>query len=221
MKLFWIECMAEKFPISILPRFLASPEIHEEPVTDKKPASLSESIVTITRPGVLLRRFGHAGPDGIEFDIAHAGQQVGVVLNDTAFMPSFPKRSAASMTMVDVCDVIPPDKLDHAAYGIGTIRRNKQMDMICHEHIGMNKAAMSLAPLFEPCQICLIIIIEEKNGLAIIPALDHMCGNIRLIETRFSWHLNILVVEIVDGNATRILIGVLLRVLTPLNGLKM
>jgi cytochrome b len=71
----------------------------------------------------------------------------------------------------------------------------------------VNDAVTSVATLFEPREICLIIFFGEKDGLTIVSAPDHTRGNTRKIETWFSRHLNILVVEVTSENLSEFSTG--------------
>jgi hypothetical protein len=53
------------------------------------------------------------------------------------------------------------------------------MDVVGHQHIGVNGAVMLVRGESEPFVIKAIILVFEKDGLAIVTALDHVQRLIR------------------------------------------
>ncbi len=51
--------------------------------------------------------------------------------------------------------------------------------MVSHQYVGMNLATGLARVLAEPVYIDGVIPVGEEAGLAIVPALDNMQGNIR------------------------------------------
>lgn len=52
--------------------------------------SLTQSVMPVAAPAVLTGVLHHHGMDGVEFDVAHAGEQIGLGLNHAGFVASFP-----------------------------------------------------------------------------------------------------------------------------------
>lgn len=55
--------------------------------------------------------------------------------------------------------------------------RDQQMHMIGHQDIGMDQAAPPVRGLGKPAEIGAIVVVGEKDGLAVIAALDDMGGD--------------------------------------------
>ena len=108
-------------------------------------------------------------------------------------MPPLPQRSASPIRVIDIGNVVTPDKLDRFANRITCLRRHQQVDMIGHEDIGVDGTSVLLCPLLEPIKIGGIVFFSEKYGLTAIAALDHMGGNTWQIKSWFTWHDDILV----------------------------
>jgi hypothetical protein len=85
------------------------------------------------------------------------------------------------------------DILNQSADGIGILRSGQQVNMIGHQHVGMDGAAMLLGTFVEPVQVDGIIFVAEERRLTTIAALDDVSGDARQIEARLSWHVTALV----------------------------
>ncbi len=68
-------------------------------------AGLSQSVPAIARPAVLARIGNHVGAHGIEFDVALAGEQVVLGLDQTGLVAAFPDAAAAAVAVIDVLGV--------------------------------------------------------------------------------------------------------------------
>jgi hypothetical protein len=95
--------------------------------------------------------------------------------------------------MVHIPDVVTADILNQSADGFSVLGGDQQMDMIGHQHIGMDGAAMLLGTFVEPVQVDGIIFVVEERRLTTIAALDDVSGDARQIEARLSWHVTALV----------------------------
>ena len=62
------------------------------------------------------------------------------------------------------------------------------MNVIGHEHIGVDIAAMGLGGGCQKFEIALVIRLGEKRSLTIIPTLNYMLRNIGEAEARQSRH---------------------------------
>lgn len=66
------------------------------------------------------------------------------------------------------------------------------MDMVSHQHIGMQGHFVTTTGIFETIKIEEIILLGKQTGFAVVSALDHMTGNPRHIHTWLSWHRKLL-----------------------------
>jgi hypothetical protein len=71
------------------------------------------------------------------------------------------------------------------------------MDMIGHQHIGMNGTIMLLRTFVNPVQVGGVILAAKERRLTTIAALDDVSGDARQIEARLSWHVTALVTFVV------------------------
>src|SRR5690606_27337009 len=72
-------------------------------------------VAAMARPWVVRGIFYHPGTKRVEFDVALAAQEVGVVHDRTGCVPAFPQRSSSAVAIVDVTHVAAAERLHHAA----------------------------------------------------------------------------------------------------------
>lgn len=143
---------------------------------DNSLVCLPQAVVPVARPFVLAGIIDHAGAQGVEFDVAHAGQQVGVSLDEAGFVAAFPQAAGAFVVAVDVLDVAAANGLHEPGYAVLGFRRYQQMNVVGHEHVGMNGAVPIGSRFLEPMEVAVIILLGEETGLSINAALDDMLG---------------------------------------------
>ena len=73
-------------------------------------------------------------------------------------------------------NVAATERLHHARQAVDALRRQKQMHMIGHQHIGVDGATMGSGGSDEPVAIADIVILAIEDRLAVIAALDHVQG---------------------------------------------
>ena len=197
MHLVWIQRASEQFPVGITPCFLILAERQIQGMRGNVEVLAAAGIDLITGPAIVARGPDHARAHRIEFDIAHAGEQVVITGDQASFVPSFPKSAAFCISMVHICDVMTADKLNQSADGFSVRRGDQQVDMIGHQNIGMNGAIMLLDAFVKPVQVGGIILVAKERGLTTIATLDDVSGDARQIEARLSWHVIALVTFVV------------------------
>jgi hypothetical protein len=70
--------------------------------------------VAVARPTVLGAIFGQVGSDGIELDIAVAGERIVVGMDQCGLEASFPQSPGAPLASVEAADVAVAHRLHHA-----------------------------------------------------------------------------------------------------------
>ena len=70
----------------------------------------------------------HRGADGIEFDVAHAGNEVAFCLDDAELVGPFRQATGSSMGVVDVLRVVPTNGLHHFGDCRTGFWRDQQVD---------------------------------------------------------------------------------------------
>lgn len=69
------------------------------------------------------------------------------------------------------------EQLHHPSRSIRFAWRQQEMDVIRHQHIGVDGAAGALCAKLQLIEIEAIIVICEKTGLAVVAALDDVKRN--------------------------------------------
>ena len=67
------------------------------------------------------------------------------------------------------------------------------MDMIGHQHVGVDGNAVIIRRFLEPVQVAIIIIVGKEAGRAVIAPLDDMIGRARKIDAWMAGQANNLV----------------------------
>ena len=146
-------------------------------VRDHERIRVTERIAVVTRPGVIPGGGKHRRAYRVEFDIAIAGEQIGERLHQAGLEAPLPQGAAAPVFRIDVGNVLTADVLHHAAQGLMRLGRDEQVHMVGHQDIGMDLAAPAAGGLGEPPEIGPVVVVGEKDGLAVVTALDDVGGD--------------------------------------------
>jgi len=82
---------------------------------------LALRVGAITGPAVVGGVFDYAGADWVELDVALAGEQPGLLLDQTGAIAPFPERAAASVGPVDVLHIAPAQAFHHDSGRFGVV----------------------------------------------------------------------------------------------------
>src|SRR3712207_2754103 len=85
----------------------------------------------------------HASAHRIQLDVATANEEVAFSLDKTGFESPLPQRSASAIGSVHVLGVELSDAFHEARAPADVLRREKQVHVICHQAVGMQRAACS------------------------------------------------------------------------------
>jgi hypothetical protein len=121
----------------------------------------------------------HRGPHGVEFDIAQTQQEIGLGFDYTGSVAALPQGAGALIRGVDIGHIAPPNGLHPFGNAIGPRGRYEQMDMIGHQDIGMDGAAITFGSVVNGGEVQAIVLVSEENRLAIIAPLDDVVGDIK------------------------------------------
>ena len=73
---------------------------------------------------------------------------------------------------VDILDIALPEPFHQDACAISVFRGEQEVDMVCHQDIGMHSTACAFGIFLQPIKIQEIVLISKETGLAVIAALD-------------------------------------------------
>jgi hypothetical protein len=108
-------------------------------------------------------------PHRAQLDIAHVRQDIVIFLRQARTKPPHPKRPATPVSPVEILHIALPHRLHQPPGAIRRIRRNQQMHMIRHQHIGMDVAAVLSRILTQPKAVKLEILRRGKANLRLLP----------------------------------------------------
>jgi len=135
---------------------------------------LAEAVVPVTAPAVLAGVLHHASANGVEFDVTHAGEQVGLGLDQAGFVAAFPQTASAFVAAVDVLHVAPSDCLhEFGCAGLG-LGRDQQVNVVGHEYVGVNNTVPIGSRFLQPVEVAVVVLLGKKTGLSVDAALNNM-----------------------------------------------
>ena len=80
--------------------------------------------------------------------------------------------------------------LHHARETIHFVRRREQMDVVGHEHVSVNQAAVLSLRFRQAVDIEPIVLFGEETYLPIVAPLDDVLGQSGKTKPSVSWHVN-------------------------------
>ena len=131
---------------------------------------------------------GHAGAEGVEFDVAVAVQDVAFAVDQACFVAAFLQCSGTRVARVELPDMTTPEFLHETSDGSDIGWRRQEMDVVVHQYV-----RVQIAPCVEQCfakqgQVALPIIVVEKAGQSIVTSLDNVLRNAGQVASWLSGH---------------------------------
>jgi hypothetical protein len=114
----------------------------------------------------------HVRANWIELDVATAAKEVVLFLRQARPEAPLPERAATAVAPIDVLNVALPQPFHHLASTGRCSRCDEQVDMVCHQPIGVDGTLALLGVLLEPAEVRLIVLISVETGLAVVAPLD-------------------------------------------------
>lgn len=103
-------------------------------------------------------------------------EQVRFGLDQRGLVAAVPQGAAAAVGGVDVLHVAPAQGDDEPRDALGALGRDKQMDVVRHEGVGMKRAPLLLQGFAQPVEVGLVVLFSEEAGFAVMPALHDVQG---------------------------------------------
>jgi len=95
-------------------------------------------------------------------------------LNGAGLEPAFPQRAGPPVGPVDVLHVTATYRLHQPAGALRRLRRNKEVNVVGHEHIGVDGTAIIGSRFLQPVEVTVIILFGEETRLPIDAALHEV-----------------------------------------------
>jgi hypothetical protein len=99
---------------------------------------------------------------------------MGIGLHQARFEPAFPQGAGSPMPVIHVRHVAATKILHRPADALRIVRRQQQVNVIGHQHIGMDGAVPALHSLRQPLQIDPPVVVLEEDRLPIVAPLHDM-----------------------------------------------
>jgi hypothetical protein len=100
-----------------------------------------------------------------------AQQQVGFGLDQRGLVAAVPEGAGPPIDVVDVLHVPAADRDRHLPHALGLFRRQQQMDMVGHQHAGVQPAALAHQCLVQPTEVGTPVVVVEEARRAVVAAL--------------------------------------------------
>ena len=153
-----------------------------------QPILLGPDVMHVAGPRIIPRAGRQAIAHRVELDVAADGQQVELGVDDGGAVTPLPQRAAASMLLVEIRDVVTSDPLHHPCQALIVGRRSQQVQVIRHEHIGMDGHLELPCSLLEPAEEGQMVIGITEDGQAVMATLDDVVRLVRNDESGKAGH---------------------------------
>ena len=114
----------------------------------------------------------HARPHRVQVNVDHASQKIALTLNEVAAVTALPQGAGALMAQVEVAHISAAHRLHHLRQALIGFGGEQQMEVVVHDHVGMDGHLESLRMLLPQGQETLTVGVITHDGLAVIAALD-------------------------------------------------
>lgn len=74
--------------------------------------------------------------------------------------------------LIDDLHITAPHQDQHLGHAVGLFRREQQMDVIGHQHVGVQPAVLARQRFAQPAKIGEAVLVVEEARRPIVPALD-------------------------------------------------
>jgi len=135
--------------------------------------------VRATRPGESHGIIGHAGAYRVEVDVTAAAQRVVVAADEAGLVTTFPQGAGAPVASIELADVLTSEFLHQARHRTDLRWRDEQVDVVVHEHIGVQNDTRVEQGLAQQMQIAPPITVIEEAKQPIVAALDDVLRDVR------------------------------------------
>lgn len=140
------------------------------------------------QPGKARRIVGDTGTDRVEVDVANAAQQVGVIVDQAGLAAAFPQGACAAVAGIELANVLAAELLHEGGDGARLRRRDEQVHVVVHQHVGMQLAAGGEQRFAQQVAIADAVGIVEEAGQAVVAALDDVLRDAGQVESGLASH---------------------------------
>ena len=143
----------EERPIGMRALFAGMAELEVFVPGHDQARRLQPSVGSIARPSIQRRMVDHPRAHRIEFDVAHAGQQVAFRLHQTGPIATLEQRPRAPAILVHPSHVAAADAVHERRDRARPIARHEQMDVVGHQRVGVDRATKAGGRVGQQAQI--------------------------------------------------------------------
>jgi len=149
----------------------------------------AQGVAAVARPRVVSRRVHHMRPHRIELDVALAGEEVAVGLDDRRAEAALEECPAASVGAVDVLYVALAETLHEQRRSALALGRHQKMHMVGHEHVRVDPHRLARGKSGQGIEKCQAVGIGEEDRRPVATAQDRVHRKAGGDDARVSWHV--------------------------------
>jgi hypothetical protein len=116
-------------------------------------------------------------------------EQIDLSLEQRGLVGAVPEGAGAPIGAIDMPDVPPTHRDEHPWDRVGVRRREEQVDVIGHQHIGVQVAPLPPQGLVQPAEIGVAVPVGEEAGAAVVAALHDRQRRPVEMEARTAGHV--------------------------------
>ena len=156
-------------------------------VSDPVEAAPAEGVSRVARPRPLLRPRNHSSPHGIEVNVAGEDPEIGLVLDQFRPIASLEEMPAEPMTASPPVGIGREQQL-HTPGEVGSGRFEHQVEMIGHQHEGVEDPPRTMNCLLQPAEQPLPVRVVANNVLPGVAAGHDVVNRISILDTKAARH---------------------------------
>ena len=127
---------------------------------------------SIAGPPIVPGVSNHSSPYRVQFDVAEAGQEISVLLNQAGTKPTLEQSAASGIRIIEVTDVPSAYRLHQSGNSIIDSGCHQQVHMVGHEHPTMHIYLEPQRAFSKPVCISRLISVTGEQSLAVVSPLN-------------------------------------------------
>lgn len=129
-------------------------------------------VATVAGSAIIRRMRHHISAGRVQFDVALTSKKIMFFLDKAGAKSPFPQSAAAAISLVHIMHIALSLRLHQRTNRIGGAGRHQQVDMVVHQHPGVDAAFEVSRVIVQPLQVELVIFVGKKTGVAVVATLD-------------------------------------------------
>ncbi len=134
-------------------------------------------ILCVTGPGMFPGMFNHPGPHRVQLDVSVTAKEVALLAHQAGTESPLPQGAGTSVGAVNGLDISLAQLFHHLRRPLAILRCQQKVDVVGHQHIGVEFDCMLAACLTEMVEVKLTIVLREETDATVVAPLNDVKGN--------------------------------------------